>query len=434
MKFALRGMLGMLALMALVVGLLTLPEAFAGLQQPQKYTVEEYNDYQAAFVEKDLTKRLKLLDKFVTDHPKSELLPLVYQLYFQTYQQQNNAAKVVEYADKYLEFDKDNFGVLALRSYYFPYSLAASDPQLEAKLKRAEEAAEQGLRALETAKKPENVTEEQFAQQKKGAAGIFHQTLGFADLQRKNYKEAITHFNQAIQTGGEDPFTFYRLGLAYIYDKPPQYIPGMWAIARAIDLNVPNANQVRDFLKKVYIQQQSVVGCPELIDDGVTRLIEAAKKSNQPPADFKIYSDAEITAARDAMTPSSILADLKAGGEKAQLTWLAACGAGVELGGRVGATPTDAAAGEVSLKLGVGPEAEKAPPDFYNVEVKIPGEPRAKDLKQGDAVRFEGTVKSYDTTPQFVLHLVNGKVNEEDLPKAKAKPKPTPRRTPRRRG
>lgn len=432
MKLALRGWRGILMLVALAIAFSPAPRTLAELQQPQKYTVEEYNDYQAAFVEKDVNKRVQLLDGFVKKYPSSELLPLVYQLYFQTYQQQNNAAKVVEYADKYLDYDKDSFAVLALRSYYFPYTVTLNDPQIEAKLNKADEMAERGLKALETAKKPDNVTEEQFAQQKKGATAIFHQTMGFVDLQRKDYKAAITHLRSAIEVSPDDPINFYRIGLAYIYDKPAQYLPGLWAIARAIDLKVPNAVQVREFLKKVYIQQQSVVGCPELIDQGISRLVDAAKQSAQPPADFKIFSDAEITAAREKMTPTSILTDLKVGGDTARLTWLAACGAGIELGGRVASATKEENSDDTILRLAVGPEAQSAPPEFYNVEVRVGGEPRAALLKQGDAVRFEGTVKSYQTDPQVVLQLVSGKVNEEDLPKAApVKPKPkTPARRP----
>lgn len=426
---------GVLAAAVFTIVLMPLGRARAELQQPQKYTVEEYNDFQAAFVEKDLKKRLQLLDQFVAKFPSSELRPQIYQLYFQTYQQQNDAARVVEYADKYLEFDKDNLGVLALRSYYFPYTLMANDPQVEPKLRRADEAADQGLRTLETAKKPENLTDDQFAQQKRGASAIFHQTLGFVDLQRKDYKQAIGHLNQAIQANPEDPVNFYRLGLAYIYDKPPQYLPGLWAVAHAINLKVPNAPQVRDFVRKVYVQQQSVVGCPELIDEGINHLLDAAKQSPQPPPDFKIFSDAEISSARETMTPTSILADLKVGGDKARLTWLAACGAGIELGGRVATAVKDEKSDDVTLHLAVGPDAESAPPDFYNVEVVVAGQPQAGALKRGDAVRFEGTVKSYQTEPQVVMQLVNGKVNEEDLPKVAPKPKPKPpvRRTTTRR-
>ena len=47
-----------------------------------------------------------------------------------------------------------------------------------------------------------------------------------------------------------------------------------------------------------------------------------------------------------------------------------------------------------------------------------------KKLEKGNAVRFTGTLESYDPDPAFMLHWDKAKVNEEDLPKPGKKPTP----------
>src|SRR5215472_5374006 len=75
--------------------------AAAGGSQ-QKYTMAEYNSYQAAAAEKNPAAQLKLLDDFVAKYPNSALLNYIYPLYFKNYYAQKNYPKAIEYCDKML--------------------------------------------------------------------------------------------------------------------------------------------------------------------------------------------------------------------------------------------------------------------------------------------------------------------------------------------
>src|SRR3974390_910435 len=66
----------------------------------QKYTMAEYNAYQAAAAEKTAAAQLKLLDDFVSKYPNSALVNYIYPLYYRNYGGQRNFPKAIEYADK----------------------------------------------------------------------------------------------------------------------------------------------------------------------------------------------------------------------------------------------------------------------------------------------------------------------------------------------
>src|SRR5271169_5116764 len=103
-------MASMVVLAAL--SLLFLGAAPAGAQEPaagaagapagQKYTMAEFNAYQAAAAEKDPAAQIKLLDDFVSKYPNSALLNYIYPLYYKNYGAQKNFPKTIEYADKLL--------------------------------------------------------------------------------------------------------------------------------------------------------------------------------------------------------------------------------------------------------------------------------------------------------------------------------------------
>ena len=96
----------------------------AGAAQP-KYTMAEYNAYQAAAAEKNPTQQIKLLDDFVTKYPNSALLIYIYPLYYNAYSQLKNWPKVAENADKLLAMGDKVEPPIRYQAYYaraFAYS------------------------------------------------------------------------------------------------------------------------------------------------------------------------------------------------------------------------------------------------------------------------------------------------------------------------
>src|SRR5271154_1676523 len=105
--------------------------AGAAPQAAPKYTMAEYNAYQAAAAEKNPASQIKLLDDFVSKYPSSALLVYVYPLYYQAYGAQKNYQRMIEYADKTAALgDKldANAKYGALSAHAAAYNALLSDP------------------------------------------------------------------------------------------------------------------------------------------------------------------------------------------------------------------------------------------------------------------------------------------------------------------
>jgi tetratricopeptide (TPR) repeat protein len=433
--------LAMVAALCLILGngLSVMAQAPAGGAQDagqgkQPYTMAEYNAYQAAAAEKNPAQQIKLLDDFVSKYPNSALLIYVYPLYVQAYGQLKNYQKVIEYSDKVIGLgDKVDAGVQyqALYAHCFAYNaLSTAQPAWgtdPANAKATRDAAVAGLKALDAVKKPDNMTDDAFGAQKKQIQIYFNGTAAQASVNTKDYAGAIPFYKAVLALNPDDGVTSYRLGLAYEALTPPQHMDAFWAIARAVTAKGATQAQsakVKDYLKKL-IQNYQQVACENLIDAELAELLQLAGSSAERPASYNLPSSADLDAARKDMTIASVVADLKAGGDKAKVTWLASCG--LEFPGVPGKVIENVPGDPVVLKVAfVTSDAEFDAASTANMEVKIVGQPEVARVEKDSAIHFTGTLISYDPDPAFMLHWEKGKVNDEDIPKEKGAPKKTP--------
>jgi len=400
-------------------------------QQPA-YTIPEYNAFQACRAETNPQSQVKCLDDFVAKFPKSTLMKYVDQMYFTEYNALKNYPKVIEYADKYIadsDAKADGAGrlqALYSRSAVFEIAFTSNPKAADAtdQLNKAKAAALQGLQLLDALPKPDNMTPQQFADNKKPAIALFNATAGFAELQLKDYASAAASFKAALANKADDGVSSYRLGVALLYSTPPQSLDGFWALARAIALKAPGDTQIKDYLRKqIAAYEQS--GCDQLVDPQMNELLQLAATSPDRPATYSIPSSADLDKIRQSSNILSVIADLKGGGDKAKMTWLAICGLDFpEVVGKViDVTPgTDMV--ELHVYTGATSEEMEAA-TTANMDVKVPGQPEASRLQKDDGVRFAGTLTGYDPDP-FMLHWEKAKVNPEDIPPEKSEGKRKP--------
>ncbi|MGB6595572.1 MAG: hypothetical protein WA621_15970 [Candidatus Acidiferrum sp.] len=436
--------LAIFAALCLILGngltALARPQAAAGGgqdagQSKQPYTMAEYNSYQACASEKNPAAQVKCLDDFVAKYSNSALLIYVYPLYYQAYGQLKNYQKVIEYADKVAALgDKVEAGIhyQALYAHAFAYNaLSTTDAAWAAQpanAKAAEDAAAAGLKALDELKKPDSMTEDAFNTQKKQIQVYFNGTAAQAAMSQKDYASAIQFYKAVLVLTPDDGITSYRLGLAYEAMAPPQHMDAFWAIARAVTAKgatQAQSQKVKDYLRKLIVNYQQAA-CDNLTDAELNEMLQLASSSPERPASYTLPSVADLDAARKDMTIASVVADLKAGGDKGKVTWLAACGLefpgvpGKVIESVPGATPND----PIELKVAfVTSDAEFDAATVPNMDVKVVGQPDVSRVEKDSAVHFTGTLVSYDPDPAFMLHWDKAKVNEEDIPKEKAAPK-----------
>jgi tetratricopeptide (TPR) repeat protein len=415
------------------------PAAAKPPQQDQaktSYTIPEYNAYQAASAEKDPQARIKLLDDFVAKFPNSTLLPYVYQVYYQAYFQLKNYVKTIEFADKLTGMgDKVDAGTrlsaLYTRTLAFNFVFTEKAPDAADQEQKARKASDDGLSILNALPKPDKMTDAQFAEQKKAPGAMFSYTSGVTAYFLKDYPAAIEKLKAALALSPDDGVSYYRLGLAYVSSNPPQWLDGFWALARAVDLKVTGADQVKAYLRKQmsFYEQPT---CDNLVDAQFNELLQLAANSPERPATWSIPSTADLQKIAAGSTILTVIADLKAGGDKAKMTWLAICGAEFpEVVGKViEITP---ASDSVMLRAYTGATPEEMQnATTANMQVKLEGQPEASRIQKDDGVRFGGTLSGYDPEP-FMLHWEKAKVNPEDIPAEKGG-KRTPHKVPAKPG
>jgi len=406
-------------------------DAGAGKQQ---YTMAEYNAYQAAAAERNPAQQIKLLDDFVSKYPNSALLIYIYPLYYNSYSQLKNWPKVIEYSDKLLVLGEKAEAPIRYQAYYaraFAYSnLPPTSQDVKDQASKACEAAKAGLKTLGELKKPDTMSEDDFNKQKQQPAILFSYTLAQCSMIQKDYQTAIDSYKAVLEKNPDDAITSYKIGQAYMAMNPPQQMDAFWYFGKAVTAKnalQTQSNQVKTYLRKLIANYQGGNVCDNLIDAELNELLQLAGTSAERPASYKLASSADLDAARKDMTIASVITDLKAGGDKGKITWLASCG--LEFPDVPGKLIEITAGSDVQLKVAfVTSDAEFDAKTTPDMDVKVVGQPEAAKLEKGNPVRFTGTLVAYDPDPNFMLHWDKAKVNAEDIPKEKEKKSPTKKR------
>lgn len=417
---------------ALLAGSSAVTAWAAPQDQAQKpaYTLPEYNAYQAAHSEKDPQAKVKALDAFVMSYPNSALLPYVYRDYYLSYYQLKNYPQTLDYVDKLLALgDKIDLGtrlesLVARGQAYFVGSTDKALQTPEAYTK-ARDAAAQGLQTLAQWQKPANMTDDQFAAQKKSIGILLNSVAGLASSGLKDSKGAETAYKAVLAIDPNDALTHYRLGIAYLQETPPVALDGYWELSRAIALKVPSTDQVKAYLRNQVLKYQQP-SCDKLVDDEVNNLVTLAAASSDRPASLTIPSADDLMKARD--DTANFIPWLQEGGDHGKVMWLATCGleypdVGVKV---IEATPGEGDNLTFKVYRPIAADADAAAKEMDaattpNMEVHVAGQPDAKRVQKDDEVRFTGTLTGYSQSP-FLLTWDMAKINAEDIPAEKAAP------------
>lgn len=394
-----------------------------GAAGPQKYTMAEYNAWQAADAEKNPAAQIKMLDDFIAKYPNSALLNYIYALYYNNYGTQKNFPKTIEYCDKLIALgDKASFTeryqAFSVRAFAYN-NIPNPDPQTA---KAAHDAALAGVKIVDSVPKPEGVDDAKFAGDKKRSTIFFYGTAANAALAAKDCAGAVESYKAVLALTPDELTANYNLGKAYACMTPPQPADAIWAYARAASSKSATEQQskvVKAYLRKVIVNFQGGTVCDALTDAEMNELLQLASSSADRPATYKLPSSADLDAARTSMTIGSVFTDLKAGGDKAKLTWTASCGLDFpDVPGKV--IEVTGGADPVVIKTAfVTTQEEFEAATVANMEFKIPGQPQAGKLAKDAFVHTSGTLVSYDPDPAFMIHWEKGKVNTDDLPKEK---------------
>ena len=168
--------------------------------------------FSGVYQAKDPAKRAALLVKFAQAFPDSTYANQALGVAATAYQQAQNTPKMLEVASGLLAKDPNDVGMLLLLSDYY----GEKGEQLD----KAETYAKKAISTLESAKKPEGLTDEQWAQQKGLQKGLALSSLGQVNIQKKDNAQAVENLKAAAPLVKPDDGSYarnqYRLGFALL--------------------------------------------------------------------------------------------------------------------------------------------------------------------------------------------------------------------------
>ena len=168
--------------------------------------------YGGAYQSPEPARRADQLLRFAKIFPDSQYALPAMGLAATSYQQAQNAPKMLEVANAILAKDPSNLGMLLLVSDYY----GEKGEQLD----KAESYAQKAVTLSGSAPRPDNVPEDQWKQQAALQQGLAISTLGQINLQKKNNPQAVQNFQAAASLLKSNDTSYarneYRLGFAFI--------------------------------------------------------------------------------------------------------------------------------------------------------------------------------------------------------------------------
>ena len=227
----------------------TSPEAWKIQQQQKLEPIKDNQDYieqslmNAAFQQKEATKKAVLLARFANLFPDSPNAGQALGAAAVTYQQAQNRPKMLETANSALAKDPDNIGILLL--------LADDYSEKGEQLEKAEAYAKKAGSLCDTAKKPGGVSDADWQKQINLQKGLAFSALGQIDLQKKLNPAAVDSLTKAAPLLKSNAAVYarnqYRLGFAYLNVKKTAEAKQAFTDAASVDS--PYKGPAQDKLK-----------------------------------------------------------------------------------------------------------------------------------------------------------------------------------------
>lgn len=212
---------------------------WARMKAEKVESIKDSEDYieqsliRAAYGVKDPAKKADYLQRFAKMYPDTPQGEQALTVAASAYQQAQNRAKMQEVANSILAKDPNNVGILLL--------LADDYSERADQLDKAEAYAKKASSVVDAAKKPENLSDDQWKQQTSIQKGLALSALGQINIEKKQNAVAVDNFIKAAPLLKSNALLYarnqYRLGYAYLnLKKNPE---AKQAFTEAASLDTP---------------------------------------------------------------------------------------------------------------------------------------------------------------------------------------------------
>lgn len=267
--------------------------------QPQWKDRAEYDLYELISKEQNPQARLQLLQQWEEKYPNSDFRDGRYELMVQTYQQLGKAKEMMDTAKAWVAFNPK-----ALMGWYWINLLTVSmndtsAPALEQGEKAAKTLLELCQEYFVPGKKPQQVTDEQWQQQKATTEYVAYRTLGWVMMERQQYLDADKYFIEALKRNPNDAQVSAWAGRANVRTRQLERQGiALFHFARAAVHSGPGAfpenarQQLMASFEKNYINFHGS-------KEGIEEVLKLARSTAIPPEGFRIESQDEIMAKQE---------------------------------------------------------------------------------------------------------------------------------------
>lgn len=208
----------------------------AGKRPPQAKTQPEFDAFNTAKALTDPAALEKASADFAAKYPDSELRPLLYKAAMHSYQQANNADKMMEMAQKVLGYDPDDPEALLGVAQVLAERTRDTDLDRDQRLDEARKDAEKALSTVDTDLPTSGYPAEQLKAFKDFLRSDAYAILGTIDFGKKDWANAEGNLRKSIDAFPQqvDPIAVFRLSVAL--DMQSKYPEALKYANQAVDL------------------------------------------------------------------------------------------------------------------------------------------------------------------------------------------------------
>lgn len=270
------------------------PQAAGQAKQPQWKDRAEYDLVASMQKETDPNKKLALLNQWQEKYPNTDFKEMRQLTYLDTYKALNQPAKMLDVCKEILADNPKNFQALYWITYLVPSMNQNGADQLDLGTKAANGLLGTLDEVFAADKKPATTDEATWKKARTDMEALGHRTLGWINMQRKNYPEAESQLSTDLKLNPGDAEASYWLGTTILAQKKPErQVEAVYEFARAAAYDGPGAldaarrKSIEAYVRKAYTTYHGS-------DEGFQDLLNTAKANVFPPADFKILSEADV--------------------------------------------------------------------------------------------------------------------------------------------
>jgi hypothetical protein len=205
----------------------------------------QYTLFDAAYQNPNAEEKAAQMERYAMAFPDSQYTANAEAIAAGLLRQLQNFQKMQAFAQKALERNPENPGMLLLLSDYW----SETGTQLD----QAEEYAKKLLEVLGKMEKPAHLTDEQWTQQKSLQEGLGHSALGQVHIHKNRNAQAVEAFRAASPLLKSDTVSYarnlYRLG--FVLAKMQRIPEARATLAEAVAINSPYRPLAQDVLNRI---------------------------------------------------------------------------------------------------------------------------------------------------------------------------------------